>query len=179
MQREKLNLTKNYTMNLSHKIANLIFNIEYWKEFKENRKMKDVLVTFFQSEDAPLQQAFISNFDYPEEMMEAPVRYEHSSGDIYYTINFKSKELFDNQATKEKATSNSLAALDKFLPLGVTQYLEPQPLIHIPDSFTYLCSLKLQTDVTTNRTIWNIVGSVCKPLIILTILGACVKYFFI
>ena len=115
-------------------IVNQIFNYEYWKEYKEYAKIKDVLTVFFKSESQELQQAFIKNFDYPEDMVNAPVRFEPKSGDIYYTINFKSVELFQNSGTKEKALSNSLLLLDKCLPLGTTQYIEPNPPIHIPDS---------------------------------------------
>lgn len=163
-------------MTLSYKILNFIFNTEYWEEYKEYSKVKNVLSEFFAGEDQDLQKAFIKNFDYPEDMVVAPVRFEPASGDIYYTINFKSKELFENTGTKEKALSNSLAILDKLLPLGITSYVEPQPPIHIPDTFTLLCSLKIQSDISRNKTIWNAIGSFFKPAIILTIIGAIVKY---
>ena len=163
-------------MTLSNKIIDFIFNIQYWKEYREYSKLKNVLTEFFTSEDTELQKAFINNFDYPHDMIGPPVRFEKSSGDIYYTINFKSKELFENTGTKEKALSNSLAALDKFLPLGVTQYLEPQPTIHIPDTFTILCSLKLITDINFKSTFWNITGTILKPATIIIIIGSLLKY---
>lgn len=166
-------------MTLSDKILDFVFNTEYWKQHREYSKIKSVLTEFFATEDAKLQQIFIKNFDYPEDMVNPPVRFEPSSGDIYYTINFKSKELFENTGTKEKALSNSLAILDKFLPLGVTQYVEPQPPIHIPDTFTLLCSLKVQSETTRNKTIWNAIGSFFKPAIILTIIGAIIKYLLV
>tara|TARA_R110000796_G_scaffold159388_6_gene276227 strand:- start:3014 stop:3514 length:501 start_codon:yes stop_codon:yes gene_type:complete len=166
-------------MNLSDNILNTIFNTHYWQDYREYNKLRNVLLSFFNGEDTELQKAFITNFDYPTNMTESPVRFEKSSGDIYYTLNFKSQELFENSGTKEKATSNSLAALDRHLPLGVTQYLEPQPVIHIPDTFTLLCVLKLQTDVTPKRNIYNLIGSILKPLIILTIIGASIKYLVV
>jgi hypothetical protein len=167
-------------MSSSSNIINSIFNTEYWKEYKEYKKLKSVLVEFFSGEDTQLQKVFIHNFDYPEDMVNPPVRFEPSTGDIYYTINFKSEELFRNAETKEKALSNSLAALDKYLPLGVTQYVEPQPAVHIPDSFTILCSLRIVTTVEPKKTFWNAIGTIFKPLSILTILGTiigvCIKY---
>jgi len=167
-------------MNSSNKFFNFLLNLGYWQEYNEYSKLKSVLTEFFTTEDDKLQQAFIKNFDYPEDMVDAPVRFEPKTGDVYYTLNFKSKELFENSGTQEKALSNSLVVLDKFLPLGVTQYLEPQPPIHIPDTFTLLCSLRVLTDTTPKKTLWNTVGSIFKPLTILSILGiiiaVCVKY---
>tara|TARA_R110000737_G_scaffold210872_1_gene228462 strand:- start:5113 stop:5613 length:501 start_codon:yes stop_codon:yes gene_type:complete len=166
-------------MSSSTKIINFIFNTIYWKEYKEYSKIKDVLSAFFKGEDTELQNSFINSFDYPENMINPPVRFEVSSGDIYYTINFKSKELFENSGTKEKALSNSLAVLDKFLPLGVTSYVSPTAPIHIPDTFSLLCSLKIESDVTPKTTVMNIIGSILKPLIIIVILGASLKYLFV
>ena len=166
-------------MNSSIKLSNFLFNTNYWKEYNETAKLKSVLTAFFNGEDTDLQKSFIKNFDYPEGMTSLPVRYEKDSGDIYYTLNFKSKEIFQNSKTIETAAANSLAALDKYLPLGVTQYLEPQPHIHIPDTFTLLCSLRVQTDITRTRTIWNGLGTIFKPLTILIILGTLIKYLIV
>jgi len=164
-------------MNLSNKISNFIFNVDYWQEYKEHSKIKDVLSEFFVKEDAELQKAFTNNFDYPDNMIQAPVRLESKTGDVYYTLNFKSKELFQNDGTKEKALSNSLALLDKHLPLGITSFVEPQAPIHIPDTFTLLCYIKIQNeDVTTNRTVWNVVGTICKPLVLASIILSVIKY---
>jgi len=166
-------------MNLSSKISNFIFNTFYWKEYKEHSKVKDVLIEFFTNEDEDLQKAFTNNFDYPSTMTQAPVRLERKTGDIYYTLNFKSKELFQNEGTKEKALSNSLALLDKYLPLGITSLVVPQPPIHIPDTFTLLCYIKIQNDnITTTRTVWNIIGTICKPLVISSIILSAIKYLW-
>ena len=170
-------------MSTSSKIINFIFNTNYWKERKEYNKVRDVLKEFFASEQEPLQKSFINNFDYPEDMTDSPVRFETKSGDIYYTLNFKSKELFENSGTQEKALSNSLAVLDKYLPLGVVNYLEPQPPIHIPDTFTLLCSLTIQSEVTPRKTTLNLLGTIGKSLGVLvilgTILGTCIKYLLL
>lgn len=164
-------------MNLSNKISNFIFNIEYWQEYRERSKIKEVLLEFFTKEDSELQRAFTNNFDYPDSMTQAPVRLEYSSGDIYYTLNFKSKELFQNDGTKEKALSNSLALLDKHLPLGITSLVEPQAPIHIPDTFTLLCYIKIQNEnIKINKTVWNVIGTICKPLVISSIILAAIKY---
>tara|TARA_Y100001937_G_C7126638_1_gene335240 strand:+ start:371 stop:874 length:504 start_codon:yes stop_codon:yes gene_type:complete len=166
-------------MNLSSKISNFIFNTVYWKEYREHSKVKDVLIEFFTNEDEDLQKAFTNNFDYPDTMTQAPVRLESKSGDIYYTLNFKSKELFQNEGTKEKALSNSLALLDKYLPLGVTSLVVPQAPIHIPDTFTLLCYIRIENDnITTSKTVWNVIGTICKPLIVSTIILSTIKYLW-
>lgn len=177
MQKIKLEITKIYIMNLKINFIDLITNADYWNQYKEYKKIKSILYEFFDSEDEKLQKSFFANFDYPEDMIHSPVRFTYDYGDIYYTINFKSKELFENEGTKEKALTNSLAILDKYLPLGVTQYLEPQAPIHIPDTFTLLCYLKVKTDVTDKKTIINIIGTIIKPLIILSSIVGLVKYF--
>jgi hypothetical protein len=156
-------------MNSLDNITNLIFNTQYWKEYREVNKIKKILSIFFTGEDEVLQKSFVKNFNYPEEMVNSPVRVEKTTGDIYYTINFKSKELFENTETKANALSNSLAILDKHLPLGITQYIEPQPPIDIPDTFTILCSLRVQSEISLKRTIWNLVGSIIKPIAICSI----------
>tara|TARA_B110000444_G_C18805428_1_gene579679 strand:+ start:754 stop:1257 length:504 start_codon:yes stop_codon:yes gene_type:complete len=166
-------------MNLSNKIFDFITNVNYWKEYREHSKIKEVLLEFFSKEDQKLQQAFTNNFDYPNSMTQSPVRLEYYSGDIYYTLNFKSKELFQNQETKEKALSNSLAILDKHLPLGITSLIEPQAPVHIPDTFTLLCYIKIQNDdVTLSKTIWNTIGTILKPLSIVILFSAAIKYLW-
>lgn len=162
------------------KTLNKIFNIDYWKEYRDYIKTKNVLIQFFKEEDSELQKSFNVNFDYPEQMVQEPVRFVEETGDLYYTINFKSREMFLSAETKEKALTNSLAILDKYLPLGVTQNLVPQESIHIPNTFSILCSLSIQTDITTESTIWNIVGSIFKPISIIStfllLISIIVKY---
>lgn len=169
-------------MNSSNKFINFIFNINYWNRFLKHKKLKKVLKEYFKTEDKDLQKSFLTNFDYPEDMTIPPVRYEYSSGDVYYALNFKSKELFENKGTKEKALSNSLAILDKMLPLGVTEYLEPQKPIHIPDTFTLLCSLQLTTDINNLNILWNIFSTSIKLSLIGSILISnflLIKYFLL
>ena len=163
-------------MNTSTKILQFIFSTEYWEDYLQTRKTKKVLVEFFKSESLDLQKAFVNNFDYPDDMIQEPVRYESNNGDIYYTLNFKSKELYENSGTKESALTNSLAVLDKFLPLGVTNNLEPQTPIQIPDTFSLLCSLVIVTDVTKNKTILNIFSVITKIYFISLIILGLIKY---
>ena len=158
-------------------LLNKIFRLNYWQEYREYRKVKSVLSEFFNHEDNELQNAFIKNFDYPEDMVNPPVRFEENSGDIYYTINFKSKELFENTGTKEQAYTNSLALLDKCLPLGIVNYIIPNETIHLPDTFTILCSFKIDTEVSQARTIKNVLLTFITPASILSFIGLIVKYF--
>jgi len=167
---------KIYIMNLSNKILNFIFHLDFWKDYKLYRKSKSVLYTFFKEEDSDLQKAFIANFDYPDDMTSSPVRFENNSGDVYYTINFKSKELFENSGTKEKALSNSLVILDKYLPLGITQHIEPQAPIHIPNTFTILCSLKLISEINIQSVILNFTICLLKVSVIISFFAGLVKY---
>lgn len=141
-------------MNTLINIGYWIYNIDYWQSYLETRKVKEVLDIFFEEEDIELQKAFVEQFDYPSDMTENPVRMT-DDGDIYYVLNFKSKELFENNGTQEVAYANSLKVLDKHLPMGVTNYLETIKPIRIDDSFSLLCSLKLVSDVSTKRTIVN------------------------
>ena len=167
-------------MSFIDKLGNFLFNLDYWIEYKNHKKTRDVLKLYFKTEeDEELQKAFMNNFDYPSTMTEAPVRYEQDSGDIYYTLNFKSKELFENTGTKETALSNSLNLLDKYLPLGVTQNIVPQAPIHIPDTFTLLCYIEIvsENNISLKNTIKKAIWSIVTPLTLLSIIGVAIKYF--
>ena len=179
MQRKKYKQKTNYIMNILNNMLNFMFHVEYWTSFFKFQKIKRVLKIFFKNEDKLLQEAFIKNFDYPIDMVNPPVRLEHNSGDIYYTLNFKSKELYENTGTKEQALSNSLVLLDKLLPLGVTQYIEPLTPVEIPDTFSILCSLSIINRKTLRSFLWNIFGILIKISIFSAIVYSIIKYFYI
>ncbi len=166
-------------MSFINKVGNFLFHIDYWKEYIVHKKTRKVLDHYFSTnEDNDLQSAFINNFDFPTTMTEAPVRYEPDSGDIYYTLNFKSKELFENSGTKETALSNSLNLLDKYLPLGVTQEVVPSTPIHIPDTFTLLCSIEIlsENEISFSNTVKKTLLTLTKPIFLMSLIGIVIKY---
>lgn len=148
------------------------FSVYYWKDYMQCRKIKEVLKIFFEEESDELQKNFIENFDYPTNMTGDPVRYDSSTGEIYYILNFKSKELFENTGTQEAAYTNSLKILDKHLPIGVTSYLEPMELMGIPESpYSLFCSLVPITDTSSKKTILVGLSTVIISLVVLSMIS--------
>lgn len=119
-----------------------LINYDFWVEYKSEKKLKVALDIFFKTEDGELQKIFLKNFNYPQEMTNPPVRYNQETGEIYYTINFNSKELFFNEATLQTAYVQSLSILTQNLPLGVTSYLEPEIVGRVENSFSILVAIK-------------------------------------
>lgn len=115
-----------------------LINYDFWRNYNNEKKLKDALFIFFGEEDKDLQKLFLKNFTYPSDMTNPPVRYNPDTGEIYYTINFNSKELFYNEATLQTAFAQSLSILSQNLPLGVTEYLTPEIAGRVEDSFSIL-----------------------------------------
>ena len=53
------------------------------------------------------------------------------------------KEFYDNEHTKEIAYANSLKFLNDNLPLGITNYITPNPIEFIDEHNSFLCSFSI------------------------------------
>lgn len=133
-------------------MLSFIYPFSYWKDFyktyKNHKKLKEVLRDFFDNNDIELQKKFLENFDYPRNMTEKPVRYYEDEGFIYYVLNFKSAEMFNNPGTKEYAYVKSLQTLEENLPIGVTEYIEPLENLELEDTFSLFCSFAINKSIT-------------------------------
>lgn len=160
-------------MNILTNIIYWAFSVYYWKDYMQCRKIKEILTYFFEGEESiELQRKFEENFDYPPNMTNMPVRYENDTGTIYYILNFKSKELYENIGTRDVAYTNSLRILDKYLPIGVTAYLEPVELMSVPESpYSIFCSFRPVTDTSRNKTFINLLKTILSGLVFIYILG--------
>lgn len=144
-----------------------LINYDYWVIFFIQRKLHKALLIFFEEEDSILQTLFLKNFIYPEDMTDKPVRMNTGTGEIYYVINFNSKELFFNEATLQTAFGQSLSILQENLPIGVTEHLIPEITGRIEDSFSILVTLNPNYD---NIKTINIIKAFIKPSISLVTL---------
>jgi hypothetical protein len=132
-----------------------VYPVKYWIDFinyyRTGKKVKKELIKFFNSEESKeLQNAFSENFDYPKTMTEPPVRFYKDEGLIYYVLNFKNKEVWDNQPSKEFAYLTSIKLLDEHLPLGTNDYLEPLENLEMDETFSIFCSFIINKDIKEN-----------------------------
>lgn len=117
--------------------------MDYLDYFKEGRKVRSVLEEFFKNESGDLQNKFLENFDYPSDMTEPPVRYYNKEGIIYFVLNFKNDEVWNNAGSKEMAYVNALKILDAQLPIGVTDNIEPLENLEVDESKCIICTFKV------------------------------------
>tara|TARA_R110000803_G_scaffold91516_2_gene158969 strand:+ start:279 stop:767 length:489 start_codon:yes stop_codon:yes gene_type:complete len=143
------------------KFLKSLVNYDFWKSYQAEKNLKEALVIFFDSEDDELQKLFLKNFSYPSDMTDKPIRLNPDSTEIYYVINFNSKELFYNEATLQAAFAQSLSILQINLPLGVTQYLEPEITGRLEGSFSILITLTPSYEYLNNM---NIIKALIKPV---------------
>ena len=108
------------------KFLKYLINYDFWKSYNSEKNLKEGLAIFFKSESSSLQKLFLKNFNYPSDMVEDPVRLNPETSQIYYIINFTSKELFMNESTLETAFTQSVSILQQNLPIGVTSYMVPE-----------------------------------------------------
>jgi len=149
------------------KLLRVLSNYNYWQDFKYEKRLAGALKTFFSEEDEELQELFLKNFNYPQNMTDKPVRLS-KEGDIYYVINFKSKELFENEGTIQAAFAQSISIIgQQLLPLGITDYLTPEIEGKIEESFSILISIKPEYEAIKTK---NIILNILKHLIPLTAL---------
>lgn len=146
------------------KFLKYLINYDFWESYKTERKLKDALKIYFKEESADLQKLFLKNFSYPQNMTEKPVRLNDETGQIYYVINFTDKELFFNEATLQSAFAQSISILQTQLPLGLTNYLVPEIVGRIEESYSILITL---TPMYSNIGPVKILKSLLKPFIIL------------
>lgn len=115
----------------------------FTKKLKRKRILKE-LKDFFNSENSTeLHKVFLENFDFPTTMTGSPVRFDDDMQLVYYVLNFKSKEVFENKPSIEYAYSKSLQLLEENLPVGLSEYIEPISPEIIPDTYSYLCTFKI------------------------------------
>ena len=159
------------------KFLKSLINYDFWQGHKMEKRLKNALIYFFDKEAEPLQKLFLKNFSYPKDMVEQPVRLNPETGQIYFIINFKSKELFTNEGTIEAAFGQSMSILQQNLPLGVTEYLVPEIEGRIDESYSILITL---TPTYEHLGTKNIITALLKPfgigLFLISIITAIIAY---
>ena len=149
------------------KLLKVLLNYNYWRDVKREIKLSSTLRDFFNNEDTDLQELFLKNFSYPHNMTNKPVRLS-DDGEIYYVINFKSKELFENEGTIQAAFGQSISILgQQLLPLGITDYLKPEIEGRIESTFSILVSVTAEYEAIKPK---NIIINILKHLVPLTAL---------
>jgi len=146
------------------KFLKSLINYDFWKSYNAEKRLKEALTIFFNSEDDDLQKIFLKNFSYPSDMTEKPIRLNSETSEIYYVINFNSKELFYNEQTLQAAFAQSLSILQVNLPLGVTQYLNPEIAGRLEGSFSILVTMSPSYEYLNTM---NIFKALIKPASIL------------
>jgi len=149
------------------KFLKYLINYDFWKSYNSEKNLKKGLAIFFESESKGLQKLFLKNFSYPANMVEDPVRLNPETSQVYYIINFTSKELFLNEATLQAAFSQSLSILQVQLPIGVTEYMVPEIEGRIDESYSILITL---TPSYEHLGYGNIFKALVKPFLITLIL---------
>lgn len=145
------------------KFLKYLINYDFWKSYKSEKNLKEGLTIFFNSESEKLQKLFLKNFSYPSDMVEDPVRLNPETSQIYYIINFTSKELFLNEATLQTAFAQSVSILQQNLPLGVTSYMVPEIEGRIEESYSLLITI---TPTYEHLGYSNIFKALLKPSLI-------------
>jgi len=154
------------------KLLKVLLNYNYWQDFKYEKRLSVTLKKFFKEEDIDLQDLFLKNFNYPSNMTEKPVRLSED-GDIYFVINFRSKELFENEGTIQAAFAQSISILgQQLLPLGITDYLTPEIEGRIEESYSILISVRPEYEaIKTKNIIINVLKHLIPTAALITILG--------
>ena len=167
---------KTFSFNMLALIYNF-FSFGFFNDLRLNNKLKKQLSLFFKNESHPLQAQFMETFEYPKEMTEPPVRFDKKDGELYYIINFKKRTFFEDDATVKTAYSKSMQYVNEHLMhLGLTDYIIPNDMIAIPDTFSYLMTYTLSTNLTFKEVFLGITYFILKMSLI-PIIYYTIKYF--